>query len=81
MILLILFWFICAAVSASMILGHAQKQFTIIAEKSYREDLAFSWFMGLLAGPITLVAVFFLTGFARHGFMNPFVWNKYNSKK
>lgn len=81
MIVLILFWLICTVLSASMLLGHAQREFTDIAEESYHGDLAFSWFMGLLAGPVALVAAFCMTEFARHGFMNPFVWNKYNSKQ
>lgn len=70
-------WLICATISASCMLAFAQNKFCTIAEDSYREDLATAWGLSLMAAPISLVVTFFMTGFYKYGFMNPFVLNKY----
>lgn len=70
-------WLICATIAASITLGYFQGQYPSIAKTGYREDLAMSWFFGLLFGPIAMVQSFFMSRFCKYGMMNPFVLNKY----
>ena len=70
-------WLVCATIAASITLGHFQGQHPSIAKTSYREDLAMSWFFGLLFSPVAMVQSFLMSGFCQYGLMNPFVLNKY----
>ena len=69
-------WLVCATITASITLGYFQGQYPSIAKTSYREDLAMSWFFGLLFSPVGMVQSFFMSGFCQYGLMNPFVMNK-----
>ncbi len=80
-IFLVLGWLVCATISASMDLAYFDRKFCTIAKETYRENLSMAWLRGLLFGPVSVVIVFFLSGFAQYGFMNPFVLDKYNTKK
>ena len=70
-------WLICATITASIALGYFQGKSPLIAKTCYREDLAMSWFFGLLFAPVALVLSFLMSGFCQYGLMNPFVLNKY----
>ncbi len=70
-------WLICATIAASITLGYFQGKYPLIAKTGYREDLAMSWFFGLLFSPVAMVQSFFMSGFCQYGLMNPFVLNKY----
>ena len=73
----IIAWLVCAIITASAALGHFQRSCPSMAKIAYRDDLAMSWLFGLIFGPLGLIISFFMSGFCRHGLMNPFVLNKY----
>lgn len=77
---MILGWLLCATLSAGIELVYFQNKFKILAIRDYKKDLTESWISGMLFGPLSLVASVFCSDFCKHGFMNPFVLDKYNKK-
>lgn len=73
----VLFWLVCAALSASILLGYFQNKYPEIAKESYRQDFNLCWGSSLLCGPLALFMSLFFTEFCGYGLMNPFVFNKY----
>ena len=67
MIFMILGWLACSVLSAGMVIGHARGEWPSIAEEDYRKNLGFGFLFGILGGPITVVMLFFFTGFCEHG--------------
>jgi len=60
-------WLVCGIVSAGMYLADIQGRFPEFAECDYRYDLAAGLAIGLIGGPIALLAMFFGSGFCKHG--------------
>lgn len=71
MIFLLIGYLVCSFLCYGMLFASAQGMFPQIAEDQYREDLGWSLLMGLTAGmlgPVGVLVVLLITGFAKHGF-------------
>lgn len=71
---LLVVYVVSATLIASMLFAHFQRKFPTIAAENRNEDAGITWLMGLLLGlfgPIGVVSVFMLTGFATHGLKFP----------
>jgi len=65
--LIIVGWLICAVLTAGMWFAEFQGKFPEVAQKNRRSDLGEAILIGLVFGPLGLVAEFFTSGFAEHG--------------
>lgn len=71
MIFLLIGYLICSFLCYGMLFATAQGMFPRIAREKYQEDLGLSLLMGLtvgMLGPVGVLAVLLITGFAKHGF-------------
>ena len=60
-------WIVCGVLVYGIAFGHAQGEQEVgYAEMNYRSDSGVAALFSLF-GPIALVVMFFLTGFAQHG--------------
>ena len=63
----------CAAFTASTTMAEFWYEFPLLQDENYlRENAGFGWLFGIVFGPFAFFVVFFLTGFARHGWLDPF---------
>jgi hypothetical protein len=68
-------WIACGVVTSGWMFADFQRDTAWGAEfnaKYRRRDAGFALFWGFAFGPIGLVVGFFLSGFAEHGWLNPF---------
>lgn len=71
MIFLLIGYLVCSFLCYGMLLPLVQGMFPQIARERYQKDLGFSLSMGLavgMLGPVGVLAVLLITGFAKHGF-------------
>ena len=61
-----LVWLILVILTYGMSFAYFQKEFSILSEGAYRQDMAQSVLLALFS-PISTIVVFFNTGFAEHG--------------
>lgn len=68
-LMLIAAWIVSGVIGAGFSYAYFQGQFNYpdLAAESRREDAGSSLFMGLIFGPMFLVAAFFLSGFGKYG--------------
>ena len=66
-LLIVLFWLMCALGAAGMLFAHVQDSWPSLASSGRRADLGFALGVGLLGGPIALLVSIFATGFCEHG--------------
>lgn len=67
LLVFIVFWFVCGALSYGFCLAHFQKKFPSLAKDHYREDVEFALY-DLLLGPIALISGIF-SGQTHYGLM------------
>lgn len=58
----LIFWLVCSILSSGIINANFGERFGYD-----RKNLGFSVLMGIVGGPVTLFASFFITGFCEHG--------------
>jgi hypothetical protein len=63
-------WLACGLAAAGMIYAHVQRRWPSVADEDRREDAEYAVAFGLF-GPIALVIIFLMTGFAKHGWLFP----------
>lgn len=71
MIFLLIGYLVCAFLCYGTLFAAAQGMFPQIAKDQYRDDLGLSLLMGFTAGmlgPVGVLVVLLITGFAKHGF-------------
>lgn len=66
-IICIVIWVVCAILSAGIEFAYWQGKYPEIAKDEYQEDLGVSLLRGMTMGPISLIMIFFLTGFCKYG--------------
>lgn len=69
-IIFVLFWVACGTAAAGIAYADFQRTFTLSADKSRRDDAGFALVVGFF-GPVGLLVIFFLSGFAKHGWLFP----------
>lgn len=67
MLYYIIFHITCGVFAAGILLAYAQKEFSVVASYFLRLERTFSWSLGLLGGPVALIAALLSTEGAKHG--------------
>ena len=69
LIVFLLIWFVCGAVSAGYTFAHYQREYALIAAEDRRFDFIFAW-LAFFVGPVSLPAALLICG-TKHGWKWP----------
>lgn len=67
----LLFYLICAYISAGINYAYFQREFPVGAKQDKGLDLVICWLLSMIFSPVALFLTYFLTDFAKHGFIHP----------
>lgn len=66
-VLLVLMWLVCAVLAQGVGVAYFQAKYPTLAQEDFRTDLGVCLGMGLFGGPLALVIIYLMSGFAEHG--------------